>query len=151
MEKREQFKIVEIAGRKWRIEKFDAMTGSYIAYKLMGHMLPGGFDGQITGGNAPKDRTVMSKKEFADLQLDCLHVCYEVLPAGKAPVIGENGAWGVMNIEDDTITVLALTVHALAFNISGFFDGNALKELIASFSGMTLFNAPTSMSSHSPR
>jgi hypothetical protein len=155
MNKRENFKIVEIAGRKWRIEKFDAMTGSYIAYQLMSQMLPGGIDQQVTGGEAaaiaPKNRPLMSKKEFANLQLDCLNVCYELLPAGKTPVIGENGAWGVIGIEDDTITVMALTIHALIFNIAGFFDGNALKELAGSFAGMTLFNAPTSTSGPTAR
>jgi hypothetical protein len=148
MNKREKFKIVEIAGRKWRIEKFDALTGSYIAYQIMTQMLPGGIDQQVTGGEAvelaSKNRPLMSKKEFGSLQLDCLHVCCEVLPAGNVPLIGENGAWGVMDIEDDTVTVMALTIHALIFNISSFFGGNALKELIESFSGMSLFNAPMS-------
>jgi hypothetical protein len=151
MDKREDHKIVELAGRKWRIEKFDALTGSYIAYQLMSQMLPGGLDAQITGDQAPKGRPLMSKQEFANLQLDCLHVCYEVLPAGKAPVIGENGAWGVAGLENDTITIVALTIHALVFNIAGFFDGNALKGLVNSFSDMSLFGAQISKNSPTPR
>lgn len=151
MSKREKNKIIEIAGRKWRIEKFDALTGSYIAYKVMGSVLPMGIDNQITEGNAPKDRTMMSKPEFLEIQMDCLRVCYEVLPAGGAPVIGENGSWGVTNIETDTMTVLMLTIHALIFNISGFFDGNALKDLAESFKGMIPFNAPTSTNGPTPQ
>lgn len=147
MSKREDHKILELADRKWRIEKFDALTGSYIAYQLMSQMLPGGMDAQVTEGLAPKNRPMMSKQEFGNLQLDCLHVCYEVLPAGKAPVIGENGAWGVVGLKNDAITVMALTIHALVFNIAGFFDGNALKDLTASFSDMNLFSALTSTNS----
>jgi hypothetical protein len=150
MSKREKSKIVEIAGRKWRIEKFDALTGSYIAYKVMGNSLPGAIDSQVTGGNAP-ERKLMSKQEFMEIQMDCLRVCYEILPAGGAPVIGENGSWGVTNIETDTMTVLMLTIHALIFNISGFFDGNALKDLAESFKGMILFNAPTSTNGPTPQ
>lgn len=151
MSKREDHKLLELAGRKWRIENFDALTGSYIAYQLMGQMLPGGMDAQVTEGHASKNRPLMSKQDFAALQLDCLNVCYEVLPAGKAPVIGENGAWGVTGLENDTVTVLALTIHALIFNIAGFFDGSALKDLATSFSGMNPFSAPTSPNSPTPR
>ena len=151
MSKREEHKILELAGRKWRIEKFDALTGSYIAYQLMSQMLPGDLDAQVTDGQAPKNRPLMSKQEFGNLQLDCLAVCYEVLPAGKAPVIGENGAWGVAGLENDTVAVMALTIHALIFNIAGFFDGNALKDLVASFAGMNPFNALTSTNSPTPQ
>ncbi len=150
MNKREKFKIVDIAGRKWRIEKFDALTGSYIAYKVMGHILPMGLDSVIKGEaaqqnkqNEPVQLPAMSKKEFADLQLDCLHICYEMLPAGKAPVIGENNAWGVADIEDDAALVLALTVHALLFNIGSFFAEGGLQALTESFAGTSLFIAPT--------
>ncbi|TWH46331.1 phage tail assembly chaperone [Sporomusa sp. KB1] len=156
MSKREDHKIVELAGRKWRIEKFDALTGCYIAYKVMGQVLPMGMDALVKGEAAntivpgPK-LPVMSRQEFTELQFDCLGVCYEVLPAGKAPVIGENGAWGVAGLENDTVTVMTLTVHALIFNISSFFDGNALKDLTASFSGTTLFGALISKNLPTPQ
>lgn len=143
MEKRETHKIVEISGRKWRIEKFDAFTGSYIAYKVLGATLPMGLEEKVKGEKPSMDKMpVMSKQEFFELQLDCLRVCSEVLPAGSAKVIGDNGAWGVMNVEHDTVLVLALTAHALIFNVSAFFDGEALKGLVGSFAGLKFFNAP---------
>lgn len=144
--KREKQKIIELSGRKWQIEKFDALTGSYIAYKVLGAMLPGAIDAQVTQGNAPQERKTMSKQEFSELQMDCLKVCKEVLPSGNTPcVIGANGGWGVADVEDNTPLILLLTVHSLIFNISGFFDGNMLQELSKSFAGMKQFIAPTSM------
>jgi hypothetical protein len=34
------------------------------------------------------------------------------------------------------MTVAGLTVHSLLFNISGFFQGGGLGQMLASFSGM---------------
>jgi len=143
MEKRETFKIIELNGRKWRIGKFDALTGSYIAYKLLFQALPMGLDSQI--GNLPKGRETMSKDEFLALQRDCLSICQELKNVGGVDtpmvVMMPDGRWGVDGLQDDTVTVLALTAHALIFNVASFFEGDALKGLIDSFQGLNLFNA----------
>jgi hypothetical protein len=145
MEKRETHKDVELSGRRWRIEKFDAMTGSYIAYKLMFEMLPMGMNAKI--GNLPSNRKTMSKEDFLSLQRDCLSVCRQLQMVGTIetpiPIMMPNGAWAVADLDTDTMTVMLLTIDALVFNVSGFFDGNALKELADSFQGLTLFNAKT--------
>ena len=151
--KRETTKDIELAGRKWRIKKFDALTGSYIAYKLLSQMLPGGMDKQL--GNMPEGRAVMSKEDFVALQKDCLSVVQELKPAGDTElpvaVILSNGKWGVEGLEDDTVTVLSLTIHALVHNVSGFFDGKALQDLNQSLTGLSLVGAPTSMNGPTPR
>jgi len=76
----------------------------------------------------------MSKEEFSALQRDCLSVCFEIQKIGDTeapvPVMTPSGAWGVAGLEDDTVTVLVLTARAIAWNISGFFDGSALKGLM---------------------
>jgi hypothetical protein len=135
---KEKFKYVELDGRKWVIGKMDARTGSYIAAKLMSSALPRGMEEELNIPNMPKNRSFMSKAEFFELQNECLKICYEDLPAGKAPVIGDNDAWGVADIEDDMALVVSLTIHALIHNVAGFFKGNALKDLLASFKGMSL-------------
>ncbi len=145
MSKRETSKIVELSGRKFKIEKFDALTGSYIAFTVMEKFLPMGLEAKAGLGNMPKDRQLMSKQEFAELQKDCLKVVSEVLPARCAPIINENGSWGVSDIEKDTRLVILLTIHALAFNISGFFDGEGLSELKASLADIFPANMKTSM------
>jgi hypothetical protein len=135
MSKREIYKIFEFGGRKWRIGKFDAMTGSYIAYKLMAEVLPMGL-GQQAGIPAPSGGRVMSKADFLELQKDCLSVCAEMLPAGPTPVLNEDGTFGVLDLEHDAPTVLALTVQALAWNLSSFFDESLLTSLSETISNI---------------
>ena len=78
----------------------------------------------------------MGKQEFFELQKDCLAVCHELIMVGdseQALPIFLNGQWARPELEDDVMTIMALTVHALIFNVTGFFEGDALKELIRSF------------------
>lgn len=151
--KRETTKDIELNGRKFRIKKFDALTGSYIAFQLLTVMLPGGMDKQI--GNLPEGRPAMSKKDFIAIQKDCLSVVQEIVKKENAEfplnVILESGAWGVEGLADDTITVLSLTIHALIHNVAGFFDGNALKDLTKSLTGSSLADALTSTNTPTPR
>ena len=143
MSKRETNKTVELSGRKFKIEKFDALTGSYIAFILMQKFLPMGMEQKAGMSNLPEARTPMSKEEFISLQNDCLSVVSEVLPARCAPIINENGTWGVTDIEKDTKLVMLLTIHALTFNIAGFFDEQGLMELKTSLADISLVHSPT--------
>lgn len=148
MATRETSKIIEISGRKFKLEKFDALTGSYIAFTLAEKFLPMGLEAKAGLTNMPKGRTGLSREEFAALQKDCLSVVSEILPAGARPLLAENGLWGVNDIERDTRLVMLLTIHALAFNISGFFDGEGLKELKESL--VNIFPANLQMSKVMP-
>jgi hypothetical protein len=143
--KREKFKDVELHGRKWRIAKFDALTGSYVAYKLLFQMLPTPIEAQMEGVKLPAGRSTMSKAEFVDLQKDCLAACSELIMVGSQiapiPVITSVGAWGVEGVEDDLMLAMLLTVHCLVFNVAGFFEEGALKELTESLQGLSLFGA----------
>jgi hypothetical protein len=137
MDKRELYKNFEFDGRKWSIGKFDAMTGSYIAYKLMGEMLPAFIS--VPGiPTAPQGSPVMSKPDFIDMQKDCLRVCTELLPAGPAKVINDNGSWGVEGIENNAKLAITLTVQALVWNLTDFFDESLLQELATGISGLNL-------------
>lgn len=143
MSQRETNKIVELSGRQFKIEKFDALTGSYIAFTLMEKLLPMNIEKQAGLENMPAGRTLLSKTEFTNLQKDCLKVVSEVLPARSAPLLNDNGTWGVNDIEKDTRLVMLLTIHALAFNISGFFDAQGLSELKASLADILPVHSPT--------
>lgn len=127
IKKRETYKDVKIGDRNFRIEKFDAYTGSYIAYKLMSEALPMGLGNQL--GLPDTQKVSMSKKDFMELQKDCLGVCYEHLPAGITPVLNDNGSFAVNGLEKDPKTVIVLTIHALLFNVSSFFDENLLDSI----------------------
>lgn len=145
IKKREAFKDVELGGRRWRIGRFDAMTGSYITMLVLMQMLPMGLDEQIGIGSIGKGRSLMDKKTFFDVQSDCLKVCSELQQVGEsvAPVMVmlPDGRWGVGGVEDDITIILALTVHTLIFNISDFFQEDALKDLTSTMSGLSQFNA----------
>lgn len=150
--KRETKKIVEIQGRKFEIRSFDAFTGSYIAFTLMEKMLPMGMEAKVMnavkadGGDAAvslPSRALMSKGEFIAFQRDVLSVVGEVLPARTAPLFNENGSWGVADIEDNAMLVILLTIHALVFNIAGFFTGDGLKELKAGLQSLSFAGIAT--------
>jgi len=138
--KREQFKDVEVNGRRFRIGRFDALTGSYITTLLLMQMLPMGLEDRIPGVSS-KGKSIMDKETFMDIQRDCLKVVSELKPVGDsiAPmlVMLPDGRWGVMGIEDDTLIVITLTISVLAFNLSDFFQEGALSNLNQVLPGLT--------------
>ena len=148
MPTRETSRIVEIGERRWRLGKFDALTGSYIAVKLLSRLssiVAGVASGQI------KDQAViamtvaneigsMPKDEFTEIQAESLHVVKEIIVVSDkevdTPVHLPDGRWGVGEIEDDALLVMTLVTHVLVFNLVGFFDVDALKEAKDSFQGL---------------
>ena len=151
---RENEKTVTIKDRTFKIGKFDAFTGSYIAFTLFEKMMPMGVEEKVMsvlkaeGNNPeamlPQGRALMTKGEFFAFQRDCLSVVKEVKKGGhEQPILNSNGSWGVLGIERDTMLVLVLTLHALLFNVSGFFTENGLKDLADSFKDMIPSNMPT--------
>lgn len=141
---RELTKDVEVSGRKFQIRKFDALTGSFIALKVVGLLAPA-FKGmkipEIDGKEIKTDMDAqnkamesfnmteafmpvlmgMKRSDFSDIQTDCLKACSEYMPGGLNPVMHANGSWGAIGIETDVMLAITLTVHALMFNLSGFF------------------------------
>ena len=98
----EDQKNITISGRNFIINKFDALSGCYIAYQIMSQMLPAGMDNKVSGmmpGGMPEGRKIMSEDDFKTLMRKCLCVCFEVLPGAKSPVMRADGGWGVMDIE----------------------------------------------------
>lgn len=129
--RRLEYKDVEINGRKFRIGRFDALEGSYMLFKIVGVISPviakmgvPSASGEVNYTDMLSGITTLSKKDFKEIQLSCLEICAEHLPAGFAPVLNENGSYGVMGIEKDTPLVLNLTVQALMFNVADFFEGS---------------------------
>jgi hypothetical protein len=133
VKKRETFKDIELSGRKSRIRKFDALTGSYMAYQLLNLALPPMIGSMLAKTGIPlgtsKESRIMTKQEFTTFQKDCLSVCFERLNAREAPVIDANGNWGVIDVEDDLNTALMLTIYVLAFNVESFFGEGPWKGL----------------------
>jgi tail assembly chaperone len=155
MTKRESHKDIALSGRTWRIRKFDPLMGSFVATRLIGKI--GTILASVAGGAVSSEAAIATavseaigsfpKAEFMELQLDALSVVGEVTALNGTevvlPVKLASGAWGVEGLNDDLLTVMALVTHSLIFNISPFFDGGALKSVMTSFQGLTLFNAQT--------
>ena len=139
-----------IAGkqRKFRINKFDARTGSYILYTVMSRFLPSIL--QIKSGAEtitdmskvvnPEDivsSITMSDGEFNKLQNAALQVCEEILPAGATPVVDASGNFSVIGLEKEAVAVFVLTTQALVFNLSGFFGEDGLTSLLSGIQQVT--------------
>jgi len=146
------YKDVEltIAGkkRKFRINKFDARTGSYILYTVMSRFLPSIL--QLKSGAEtitdmskvvnPEDivsSIAMSEGEFGKLQNAALQVCEEILPAGATPVVDAAGHFSVIGLEKEAVAVFVLTAQALVFNLSGFFGEDGLTSLLSGIQQVT--------------
>lgn len=150
MQKRETHKRFDFNGRSWSIGKFDPMTGSYIAYKLMSELVPmiPGLHDQL-GVPIPQGAQSMSKADFLEMQKDCLGVCSELLPAGPAPVINSNGTYGVQDF--DMKTALALTIQALVWNLQDFFDESLWSSLFEGLQSIFPLGAKTLTNSSTPQ
>ena len=134
--------------RKFRINKFDARTGSYILYTVMSRFLPSilhlksGAE-TITDMSKvvnPEDivsSITMSDGEFNKLQNAALQVCEEILPAGATPVVDASGNFSVIGLEKEAVAVFVLTAQALVFNLSGFFGEDGLTSLLSGIQQVT--------------
>ena len=132
----ENYKIIEVNGRKFRLNKMSAMKGNYMLLKMT-KFLPAilenihlekmdsdefSFD-DINLTKAFEPIYSMTEKEFMYIQENCLKSVEEILPAGAQAVLNDNGQWGVLNIEFDMALVMNLTFQSLWFNLKGFLAG----------------------------
>jgi hypothetical protein len=151
----ENYNDVEINGRKFRIKKFNARTGSFMLIKittLLGPLFKNIDLKKFKGVKEVSDVKLegfnisgimmelgnLSEADFNYIQEKSLQVCGEMLPSGFTPVLNENGSFGVIGLEDDTMTVLALTAHALIFNVKGVFQGSPLAGILGGLSTTSL-------------
>jgi len=142
---KDNYKDVEIQGRTFRIKKFPALVGSFMIVKVasiiaplfrgvnLGKFKEGAKEDALEGfdiiGMIEK-LSDLTEKDFRYVQEKSLGVCYEVLASGISPVLNENGSFGVIGLEEDTMTVLALTAHAVMFNMNSVFQGSPLASLV---------------------
>lgn len=143
----ETFKDVELQKRKFRIGKFDALTGSYVAFVVISQLAPllgkeGNVEGEKIVTSAP---SILPKEVFFEIQKSCLQVCSEIVMVGNVvtpmPVMLKDGRWGIDGIENDAGLAMMLTVQVLGFNMQSFFAGNALEGFKSGISQLNLSNA----------
>lgn len=134
---RETYKDIEISGRNFRIHKMTPDIGGYVCLKVIGMITPifnsiniKSSDIENIGGILEKinlTQTITSlilelkESDFRMIQSKCLESCSEVLPGNITPVRRSNGTWGAIGIESNAPLALALTMHAIVYNVSDFF------------------------------
>jgi hypothetical protein len=128
MDKRELYREFELIGRKWRIGKWDARTGSYWAHKFLTEAPPASVTRELAN-SGPFGTKAMSKPDFFDLQNDCLAVCEEKLAAGWTHIVNDDGNFAVPDLENDGGSVLMFTIQSIDWNLNRFFDESALASL----------------------
>ena len=150
-----KFKDVEVGGKRYRIRLMNPIVGSYVATTLATKFLPsilaavGGGDAveaEVIGSLVRTMQAGLGRAEFFELQRDCLDVV-RTLTAVEDRVVEEpltqNGHWVDKDLEANAPGVLALTIEALTFNVTPFFDGGALANLKAALSPLMNRAAPS--------
>lgn len=151
MSNHEDFKEVEIKNRKFVIRKFDARTGSFMLIKVTGLIAPmfkgldlnkiksgDGKDPDLNGidiAGVVSGLTSLTESDFNYIHDKCLQVCFEALPAGPTRVMNLDGNFGVVGLDTDASTTLALVAHALIFNVTSFFSGSPLAGVLGGLLG----------------
>lgn len=148
--KRESFKDIDIGNRKFRVHKFDALTGSYVIYTVLTQVLPMGLGNQIeeladNAKDSIKSMPIMPKEQFMELQRDCLRACSEIIMTGNTvapiPILMSDGRWGVEDLSHDAALAMMLTIQVLGYNVKSFFDENVLETFKDSIAQLNMSNA----------
>lgn len=130
-------KDIELAGKKYRLGKLNARTGSYIAVKLAMLIAPLFKDKDNIDTDAiARVLPALTKKEFYEIQNALLGTIQKInvvedkeLPE---PVLTAGGTFVDNDLNYDLSTVMGLTVHAIMFNVGDFFGEVGLMNLVKS-------------------
>lgn len=124
---KQKTQIVEVAGKSYQLTKMDARTGSYVAFKVAGVLAPSG------GKTAEMAAALMGmpRKDFDELQSLLLRTVNRLIDNGNGqqlpePVLTAKGDFVDEALAYDAASVIHLTVHALIFNVGGFFAAAGL-------------------------
>ena len=138
---KEKTKDVEINGKKYRIGRLDARTGSYVATKMAMLSIPlvGGKKEDQKGideEKISKIMTALSQRQFYELQGILLRVVQKLnVVDGNAlpePLLNSSGAFIDHDLDYDIGTVMALTAQTIMFNVGDFFGAAALAKMAKS-------------------
>lgn len=135
------YKDIEINERKFRLNKMDARTSSYMLYKLMKILTPvfKNINTESLENTQIEDLNLteifesvldLPEKEFRYIQDKSLQAVEEILKAGPQQVFTKSETWGVLDMEFNAGLVMNLTIQSLVFNVQGFFEGSPLSSLV---------------------
>lgn len=143
-------KDIIVNGGRYQVSRMDAVTGSWLLFKLIDSMrriFTDGNAGEPTEAqeldseqkeaatNAMISGMLMTldKDEFIRVQREALKVVGQYAAVGEKevilPVLMANGTFAVPSLKSDIVSVIALTSGSLNFNLSPFFLGDGLKDI----------------------
>lgn len=133
---KEKTKDVYLGDERYQIGRMTPWVGSWMVAQIITKMLPMGIDNALALElkipiNLPLSRSDMTEEQFHNMQKHCLDVVKFYEASGPAvPIVLPDGRF-VKDIS--TPDVIALTVHALLFNVSDFFVEGAAERIAKSF------------------
>lgn len=115
-------KTLEIGGRKFVLNQFDPLFGSYFSFKMLSIGNIDKLSPDIILSNIAGD----SYETFENNYKKILKYCSEVLPAGEVPVINEEGNIAVVNFTPTL--AIQLSLELIMFNLEDFFVKEEVPE-----------------------
>jgi hypothetical protein len=137
-------KDVELKGVKYRIGQMDAMTGGKILSLVLPKLIP--YLDEKQGLNPAAIIQMLpslGSDSLNEIQRDSMKVCSIYKGEGIVPIMMVDGRWANKEMEFDAVTVLALTCHAVIFNLAPFFSDGGLQMIMQSIMGTVTNQSPS--------
>lgn len=141
IQRRENFKILEVDGKKFRIGKFTPVTAGYLIFNFLPKIMPliPSFLDIGIGSDMANFVPFANKEVFEKYLYDMLSVVEMERKAGFFPIIDEGGSLDV-ELSNDSFLVLYLAGEALKFNGEDFFLEKNQKLVQNLLQGLTFYN-----------
>lgn len=121
---KQKTKDIEVNGKKYRLTRMDARTGSYVAAKLALLCAPLlNKKGEINEAGLAQVLPALSRHDFDEIQTIMLKTVHQLVGAEgmESPVVKANGDFVDEDLCYDVAAVINLTVQAVFFNVGDFF------------------------------
>lgn len=123
---KQKTKDIEVNGKKYRLTRMDARTGSYVAAKLAllcAPLLKDSKDGGVSEEALAQMLPALSRRDFDELQTIMLKTIRQLIGPEEmaSPIVKGNGDFVDEDLSYDVAAVINLTVQAVFFNVGDFF------------------------------
>lgn len=143
-QRRDNFKFIEVDGKKFRIGKFTPVVAGYLIFNFLPKVMP--FVSMFLNSEAENGIAnfipFANKEIFEKYLLDMLSVVQLEHKAGFLPIIDEGGSLD-LELADDSFLVLYLAGEALKFNGEDFFLEKNQKLIQNLLQGLTFYKPST--------
>jgi len=125
-------KDITIGDTQFRIGRFTAINGSFIVAQLLPKLVTCITENGLYIPAVFSILPTIPKETLAEIQGYCLAVSERYSKEHNPIPLWMNGRIVDKELEHDTMTVFALTVQVIVFNLSDFFSDGGLQKLLGS-------------------